>query len=44
MSAVAVGVVILAAWLWWIRGARRWFTGPRHTIDEPPPPAAETAG
>jgi amino acid permease (GABA permease) len=41
---VAVGVVVLAAWLWWILGARRWFTGPRHTVDEPPTPAAQAAG
>jgi len=32
---VAVGVVVLAAWLWWRLGARHWFTGPRHTVAEP---------
>jgi amino acid transporter len=32
---VAVGVVVLAAWLYWVLGARNWFTGPRHNIDEP---------
>ncbi|OLE22115.1 MAG: amino acid permease [Actinobacteria bacterium 13_1_20CM_3_71_11] len=40
---VAVGVVVLAAWLTWILSARTWFTGPRHTIDEPPTPAERTA-
>jgi amino acid permease (GABA permease) len=43
---VAVAVVLGAAWLWWVLGARRWFTGPRHTIDEPSPagpPAPRTA-
>ncbi|NJC68232.1 amino acid permease [Planosporangium thailandense] len=32
---VAVGVVALGAWLWWILSARKWFTGPRHVVDEP---------
>ncbi|OLB76335.1 MAG: amino acid permease [Actinobacteria bacterium 13_2_20CM_2_71_6] len=32
---IAVGVVVLAAWLSWVLSARKWFTGPRHTIDEP---------
>ncbi|GAA1812574.1 amino acid permease [Planosporangium flavigriseum] len=31
---VAVGVVALGAWLWWIISARKWFTGPRHPADE----------
>jgi hypothetical protein len=26
---VAVAVVLGGAWLWWILGARRWFTGPK---------------
>jgi amino acid permease (GABA permease) len=38
---VAVGVVILAAWVAWVSSARRWFTGPRHTVDEPATPAEE---
>jgi amino acid permease (GABA permease) len=39
---VAVAVVFGGAALWWVLGARRWFTGPRHTIDEPAPePAPE---
>jgi amino acid permease (GABA permease) len=38
---VAVGVVILAAWVAWVTSAHRWFTGPRHTVDEPPTPAEE---
>ncbi|MGW5671019.1 amino acid permease, partial [Micromonospora sp. NPDC003776] len=39
---VAVGVVLGAAWLWWILSARRWFTGPRHNVPDPviPRPAA----
>jgi amino acid transporter len=32
---VAVAVVFGGAALWWVLGARRWFTGPRHTVDEP---------
>jgi amino acid permease (GABA permease) len=32
---VAVAVVLGGAGLWWLLGARHWFTGPRHTIDEP---------
>jgi amino acid transporter len=31
----AVLVVVGAAWLWWVLSARNWFTGPRHTVDEP---------
>jgi amino acid transporter len=34
---VAVGVVALGAWLWWILSARNWFTGPRHVVDSPEP-------
>ncbi|MGC9666382.1 amino acid permease [Planosporangium sp. 12N6] len=37
---VAVGVVLLGAGLWWILGARAWFTGPRHLVDAPAGPAA----
>jgi amino acid permease (GABA permease) len=36
---VAVGVVGLAAWLWWVLSARHWFVGPRHVV--PPPVAAD---
>ena len=32
---VAVAVVLGGAWLWWMLGAKRWFTGPRHTVEEP---------
>jgi amino acid transporter len=32
---VAVGVVALGAWLWWILSARNWFTGPRHLVHSP---------
>jgi amino acid permease (GABA permease) len=39
---VAVGVVIVAVSVWWVVSAKNWFTGPRHTIDEPEPtPASE---
>lgn len=43
---VAVAVVVGGAWLWWMLGARHWFTGPRHTIDEPasPVPTQRDAG
>jgi amino acid transporter len=37
---VAVAVVLGGAWLWWILGARTWFTGPRSTLDEPEPQKA----
>jgi amino acid permease (GABA permease) len=41
---VAVGVVALGAWLWWILSARNWFTGPRHLVHAPDEAAAgETA-
>ncbi|NUR25677.1 MAG: amino acid permease [Catenulispora sp.] len=30
---VAVAVVLGGAWLWWVLGANRWFTGPRHTVE-----------
>jgi hypothetical protein len=36
-------VVVLAAWLWWVLSAKSWFTGPRHTIDEPATQAEPTA-
>jgi amino acid permease (GABA permease) len=36
---VAVAVVLGGAWLWWVLSARRWFTGPRHTVDTPDPTA-----
>jgi amino acid transporter len=45
---VAVAVVVGGAWLWWMLGARHWFTGPRHTVAEPdaavPAPRTEEAG
>ncbi len=37
---VAVAVVLGGAWLWWVLGARTWFTGPRSTLDEPEPEKA----
>src|SRR5690349_9315744 len=27
---IAVGIVILGAWLWWVLSAKNWFTGPKH--------------
>ncbi len=33
---VAVVVVVGAAWIWWVAGARTWFTGPRHNVEPPP--------
>jgi hypothetical protein len=29
---IAVGVVILGAWLWWALSAKKWFTGPKHIV------------
>jgi amino acid transporter len=33
-SPLAIVVVIGGAALWWVLSARKWFTGPRRTIDE----------
>ncbi|GAA3725661.1 amino acid permease [Plantactinospora mayteni] len=42
---VAVAVVLGAAWLWWLLGARHWFTGPRQnvvpTVPQPDPTAPD---
>ncbi len=38
---VAVAVVLGGAWLWWILGARKWFTGPQHTTEQAAEPIAE---
>lgn len=40
---VAVAVVVGGAALWWVVGASKWFTGPRHTIDEQDTPASVAA-
>jgi hypothetical protein len=40
---VAVGVVALGAWLWWIVSARKWFTGPRHLVRPSTPAASQAA-
>jgi amino acid permease (GABA permease) len=32
---IAVAVVALGAWLWWVLSAKNWFTGPRHNVDTP---------
>jgi amino acid permease (GABA permease) len=40
---VAVAVVLGGAWLWWMLSARRWFTGPRHNVEDPAEMAAEEA-
>jgi amino acid transporter len=31
---LVTGGVILAVGIWWLASARKWFKGPRHTIDE----------
>lgn len=31
---VAVGVVLLVAGGWWVLGARKWFDGPRKTVED----------
>lgn len=35
---IAVGVVVGGIALWWAVSAKKWFTGPRRTIDEVPTP------
>jgi amino acid transporter len=32
---IAVGVMVLGVGLWWLLSARKWFTGPRRTVDLP---------
>ncbi|MFD0592919.1 hypothetical protein ACFQZ4_10445 [Catellatospora coxensis] len=32
---IAVGTVMLLIGVWWIVSARKWFTGPRRTVDLP---------
>jgi amino acid transporter len=39
---LAIGGVLVLVGLWWLVSARRWFTGPIRTIDEPVP--AQRAG
>lgn len=36
---IAVGIVLLVSVGWWVCGARKWFTGPRRTLDEAEDPA-----
>jgi len=31
---IAVGIVLAVSLGWWVCGARKWFTGPRRTLDE----------
>lgn len=31
---VAVGVVLVVAGGWWVIGARKWFDGPRKTVED----------
>ena len=44
---VVTGGLALVIGLWWVLSAKKWFTGPRHTVDEidaeigPPPPLPE---
>lgn len=41
---LAVGGVLLGVAVWWYASARKWFTGPRRTVDVPGPrPAADAA-
>ncbi|MFE0146055.1 amino acid permease [Nonomuraea sp. NPDC059007] len=35
---IAVGVVLAGIALWWTLSAKRWFTGPRRTVDKIPTP------
>jgi amino acid transporter len=39
---VAVGVVLVAAWVWWVTSAKNWFTGPRHNIEVAEPAVERT--
>ena len=41
---IAVGIVILGAWLWWVLSAKNWFTGPKHiaNVAEEPTRKVET--
>ncbi|WP_214109577.1 amino acid permease [Acrocarpospora catenulata] len=32
---IVVGVMVIGVGLWWALSARKWFTGPRRTVDEP---------
>ena len=34
---IAIGGALLLVGLWWVLSARKWFTGPVRTIDEPVP-------
>ncbi|WP_349878490.1 amino acid permease [Micromonospora sp. HUAS YX12] len=34
---IAVGGVLLGVGIWWYASARKWFTGPRRTVDQPEP-------
>jgi len=29
---IAVGIVIIGAWLWWTLSAKNWFAGPKHIV------------
>jgi hypothetical protein len=43
---IALGAVLVLVGGWWSLSARRWFTGPRRTVEEPGPvadPVADTA-
>ena len=41
---IAVGIVIIGAWLWWTLSAKNWFTGPKHiaNVAEEPTRKVET--
>jgi hypothetical protein len=34
---IAIGGALLLVGLWWLVSARKWFTGPVRTVDEPVP-------
>jgi hypothetical protein len=40
---LAVGGLLLLVAVWWYASARKWFTGPRRTVDLPAPRAADDA-
>ncbi|WP_283137370.1 amino acid permease [Rhizohabitans arisaemae] len=38
---IVLGVMVVSVGLWWALSARRWFTGPRRTVDDTPEPTPE---
>ena len=31
---IVTGVALLLLWIWWHLSVKKWFTGPKHTIDQ----------